>query len=35
MGTSMGQTGTQPQAGPNVPGQNQMTNEEVKEVFND
>ncbi|MBM3167516.1 MAG: hypothetical protein FJZ94_08745 [Chloroflexi bacterium] len=35
MGASMGQASAQPQAGPNVPGQNQMTNEEVKEVFND
>jgi len=35
MGTSMGQTGAQPQAGYNIPGQGQITNEEVKEVFND
>jgi len=35
MGASMGQTGAQPQAGLNVPGQGQVTNEEIKEVFND
>jgi len=31
----MGQTGAQPQAGLNVPGQGQVTNEEIKEVFDD
>jgi S-ribosylhomocysteine lyase LuxS involved in autoinducer biosynthesis len=35
MGAPMGQTGAQPQSGPNVPGQGQVTNEEIKEVFND
>lgn len=35
MGASMGQTGAQTQAGPNVAGQGQVTNEEIKEVFND
>ena len=35
MGAPMGQAGAQPQAGPNIPGQGQVTNEEIKEVFDD
>jgi hypothetical protein len=35
MGASMGQPGVQPQTGYNIPGQSQVTNEEVKEVFHD
>jgi hypothetical protein len=35
MGAPMGQAGAQPQAGSNIPGQGQVTNEEIKEVFND
>lgn len=35
MGMPMGQAGAQPQTGYNIPGQGQVTNEEIEGVFND
>jgi len=35
MGVTMGQPSVQPQANPNVPSEGQVTNDEIKEVFDD